>query len=321
MWTLAAREAEIAVAEGDMPELRRVLQRIRERGTPTRKDLFWVTYFELELALEEGRAADAERLAVLDEELRTEKSHDHDDKAQSARVLLSVAALGSLVPVPPEELLQRAFGTPLSDNSFLERDALVGYEAALTLGIDARVAYDAILSSAPNPDAEHRVERVISGLLHLAEGRMPDAAARLLTAVADPEIELPRGLIGHLRIKAAEAVLANGDVSGARALVRRALDLDLARWPGWRRARGEALLRRLDGGGGASGPNELTRREQEVAALLTEGLTNGEVARRLYISPKTAAVHVSNILMKLNMSNRAEIAAWAVRSGLVGSVN
>ncbi|HEY1278792.1 MAG TPA: LuxR C-terminal-related transcriptional regulator, partial [Acidimicrobiales bacterium] len=49
-----------------------------------------------------------------------------------------------------------------------------------------------------------------------------------------------------------------------------------------------------------------------------EGLSNAEVARRLYISPKTAAVHVSNILMKLGMSSRAEVAAWAVRSGLVG---
>src|SRR5262249_39710528 len=41
-------------------------------------------------------------------------------------------------------------------------------------------------------------------------------------------------------------------------------------------------------------------------------------ARRLYISPKTAAVHVSNILMKLGMSSRTEVAAWAVRSGLAG---
>jgi DNA-binding NarL/FixJ family response regulator len=53
-----------------------------------------------------------------------------------------------------------------------------------------------------------------------------------------------------------------------------------------------------------------------VAALLTAGLSNGEVARRLYISPKTASVHVSNILTKLGMSSRAEIAAWAVREGL-----
>jgi DNA-binding NarL/FixJ family response regulator len=36
----------------------------------------------------------------------------------------------------------------------------------------------------------------------------------------------------------------------------------------------------------------------------------------LYISPKTASVHVSNILTKLGMSSRAEIAAWAVREGL-----
>ena len=60
---------------------------------------------------------------------------------------------------------------------------------------------------------------------------------------------------------------------------------------------------------------ELTAREREVAALLSEGLTNGELARRLYISPKTVAVHVSNILMKLHLSNRAEVAAWAVRTG------
>jgi DNA-binding NarL/FixJ family response regulator len=53
-----------------------------------------------------------------------------------------------------------------------------------------------------------------------------------------------------------------------------------------------------------------------VAALLAEGLSNGEVARRLYISTKTASVHVSNILGKLGMASRAEVAAWAVRAGL-----
>ena len=61
---------------------------------------------------------------------------------------------------------------------------------------------------------------------------------------------------------------------------------------------------------------ELTGREREVAALLAEGLTNGQLAERLFISPKTAAVHVSNILAKLGLSSRAEIAAWAVRHGI-----
>lgn len=65
-----------------------------------------------------------------------------------------------------------------------------------------------------------------------------------------------------------------------------------------------------------SGPDSLTPREREVAGLLAEGLTNAGLAERLYISPRTAAVHVSNILSKLGMSSRAEVAAWAVREGL-----
>ena len=58
------------------------------------------------------------------------------------------------------------------------------------------------------------------------------------------------------------------------------------------------------------------RAKREVVALLAEGLTNGEIATRLFISPKTASVHVSNILAKLSMTSRAEIAAYAVRAGL-----
>ena len=54
-------------------------------------------------------------------------------------------------------------------------------------------------------------------------------------------------------------------------------------------------------------------------ACVAEGLTNAEMARRLYISPSTAAVHVSNILAKLGMASRAEVAAWAVRSGLAAA--
>ena len=65
-----------------------------------------------------------------------------------------------------------------------------------------------------------------------------------------------------------------------------------------------------------TGPDSLTPREREVVGLLAAGLTNSQLADRLYISPRTAAVHVSNILAKLGMSSRTEVAAWAVREGL-----
>jgi DNA-binding CsgD family transcriptional regulator len=62
----------------------------------------------------------------------------------------------------------------------------------------------------------------------------------------------------------------------------------------------------------------LTGRELEVLALVTQGCTNREIGERLYMSEKTASVHVSRILGKLGASNRAEAAASAERLGLVG---
>jgi non-specific serine/threonine protein kinase len=50
-----------------------------------------------------------------------------------------------------------------------------------------------------------------------------------------------------------------------------------------------------------------------VARLLAEGCTNAQVATRLGIATKTAAVHVSNILAKLGMQSRTEVATWWIR--------
>jgi DNA-binding CsgD family transcriptional regulator len=60
----------------------------------------------------------------------------------------------------------------------------------------------------------------------------------------------------------------------------------------------------------------LTAREREVAALVAQGSTSREIAELLVISERTAEVHVSNILAKLGFSSRAQIAAWAVETGL-----
>jgi non-specific serine/threonine protein kinase len=54
----------------------------------------------------------------------------------------------------------------------------------------------------------------------------------------------------------------------------------------------------------------LTSREREVADLVTQGMSNREIAAKLVVSPRTAEAHVEHILLKLGFTSRAQIAAW-----------
>src|SRR5262249_36504313 len=63
-----------------------------------------------------------------------------------------------------------------------------------------------------------------------------------------------------------------------------------------------------------SGP--LTRREREVAVRVAQGLTNRLIADDLVLSERTVDSHVSNILRKLDVTHRAQIAAWVTERGL-----
>ncbi|MDQ6849668.1 MAG: LuxR C-terminal-related transcriptional regulator [Actinomycetota bacterium] len=67
---------------------------------------------------------------------------------------------------------------------------------------------------------------------------------------------------------------------------------------------------------GASVPG-LTRREAEVAVLVAQGLSNREVAAKLYVSVRTVEVHVDHILTKLGFRSRTQLAAWAHQQGLM----
>ena len=60
----------------------------------------------------------------------------------------------------------------------------------------------------------------------------------------------------------------------------------------------------------------LTPRERDVLKLVAQGLSNADIARRLFLSEHTVHRHLANILRKLNLSSRAAAAAWAVRTGL-----
>jgi len=67
----------------------------------------------------------------------------------------------------------------------------------------------------------------------------------------------------------------------------------------------------------AGGLGELTDREQEVLALVGDGLSNNEIAKRLYVSPATAKTHVSRAMIKLQARDRAQLVVIAYESGLV----
>jgi len=156
----------------------------------------------------------------------------------------------------------------------------------------------------------------LAAALREADGDLAGTAEAYTRAAGDERYRLPF-LLADCQLGAARCLLGLGRHAEALAHAREAAQL-LERWPGWRRDEAQALLRRLGARDGqpVTGPDVLTAREREVAALLAEGLSNGEIARRLFISTKTASVHVSNILAKLGMASRAEVAAWAVRNGL-----
>jgi DNA-binding NarL/FixJ family response regulator len=66
----------------------------------------------------------------------------------------------------------------------------------------------------------------------------------------------------------------------------------------------------------AVGP-PLTAREREVAVLLARGYSNREVAEALVVGKRTAEMHVTNLLNKLGLSSRSQVAVWAVQNGLL----
>ena len=135
-------------------------------------------------------------------------------------------------------------------------------------------------------------------------------------------------LWGWAELRLAAALVEEGDRDSARDALAEAgaISEDLGAAP--LRSRVVDLARRsrittgLDDERSRGEPGKLaalTARELEVLVHLARGRTNGEVAAALYISPKTASVHVSRILAKLGVTSRAKAAAIAYEEGLLSS--
>lgn len=128
----------------------------------------------------------------------------------------------------------------------------------------------------------------------------------------------------YLRWRLAEGLLAQDDRDEACEVLRTAHERASTLGSRPLREELEALARRARihlPGMDARGADELglTPREREVLELVAQGLTNRVIGERLYIAETTASVHVSNILAKLEVSNRGEAAALAHRLGLATS--
>ncbi|MFE9452857.1 AAA family ATPase [Streptomyces sp. NPDC006739] len=149
-------------------------------------------------------------------------------------------------------------------------------------------------------------------------GPDPEAWERAVAAFADGDgYERAR-----CQLRCAEALLAAGRRSEAavRASAARETAAALGTTPLLERI--DALIRRgrlSDAGAraGEDGAPPLTAREQEVLRLLALGRSNRQIGEELYITGKTASVHVSNILAKLGAAGRTEAVAIAYRQGLI----
>ena len=176
--------------------------------------------------------------------------------------------------------------------------------------------------------------------VELARREHPDV---LLMDVRMPEVD---------GIRALKEIAADPDLSGTRVVVLTTFELDEYVFEALRSgaagflikdsppeellrairlaSEGESLLspsvtRRVISAFASSSPSEgprpdlsgLTEREREVLALVGEGLSNGEIAERLFVSPATARTHVSRAMVKLHARDRAQLVVIAYRSGLV----
>ena len=141
-----------------------------------------------------------------------------------------------------------------------------------------------------------------------------DAWRGALTAARDERA--PVHLEPYVLVRLGESLITGGERSAARDTLTEAIDA--AERGGVTAMRERALELAADAGLSSARPprrgsGALTEREQQVLALVAEGLSNGQIGQRLFISGKTASVHVSSILRKLGATSRTEAAHLASR--------
>uniref|UniRef100_A0AAU3GPY0 AAA family ATPase n=1 Tax=Streptomyces sp. NBC_01401 TaxID=2903854 RepID=A0AAU3GPY0_9ACTN len=302
---VAARLADLALARGDFDEAEEQLALNRRHlgHDPQPQHLICPVRHSMVLAARQGRIPDARAAfeaqseiglppgtqryslpllhaaAVIEADARGLPATEPGRPAVLARIRSHLKRLPMLVPVWAaygvliEAELARAEGADTPDHWCRAATAFATLQRPYELAQIRRHWAEAILAS--------------SGDRGPAAGLLREAHAVAVRLGARPLVESVELLAGRARI----ALTAPGGASG-----------DDAAHP----VEADPAVDAIESFG-------LTSREQEVHRLVAAGYTNRRIAEELYISPKTASVHVSNILAKLSVSSRGEAAALAHR--------
>ncbi len=303
--------ARLALLAGDLPALREELASLRSMSDSAAEPQ-WIeprTDMEVELAVREDRLDDARDVLR-----RAAPRIDHSDEATR---LLRMAWMAHRVEAEAAGRAQ-ALGEPYAP-------ALDDVAACLRERAEARPLFDEACAWGGMATAELHRRRTLLGDAP-ADPDPWEEVAHAFDAIALP---IPAT---YARYRAAEAHVTAGDRAAAMVPLRAAaasaeqmgvalLSADIAALA--RRARIDlheaAAPESAEPDDSPVARLGLTPRELEVLLLVAEGRTNRAIGETLFMSEKTASVHVSRILAKLGVGGRVEAAAVAHRLGLAGA--
>ena len=258
-----------------------------------------------ELRLTQGRLEEAEQLLAGYEEL-PEAAHGiaHLHLARGEEALAAATIHRRLNRIGDDNVLAAPFLAMLVEVQVSQGDLD---------GADASAARLGRIADASGIDRVTAMADLARGRAGVARGSA-DAAGALEAALArfasvGMSVEAARARFELARaLEADQPEVAVGEARTALA--------EFERFGAPRDADAAAELLRRHGVKGRTGPKDaghLTRREHEVLHLVSEGLSNAEIAGRLHLSTKTVGHHVSSVLAKLGVKSRGEAAAWAGR--------
>ncbi|MCP2635233.1 AAA family ATPase [Microbacterium sp. HD4P20] len=320
-YSLARALFSMGRAEDALRYARRARRLTKARGSVVRLIATHLSWNDQAAARDELLSAD---WALIEESLRTHPKKRTSWAIDRAEACASIRGLPPAPAAEREAALADVLEVATGDAPpALRRHAAV--TAAMLLAVsdrdgrdDRRRALAAAVDAWPDRAAAPIMAGFVRALLADA-GPVGHRVEQWRGVVADLEAGITP--VWHLHVARcllASALLEHGDRDEAAALLRRVSTeapghgvARVARWATELAAQAglTAGAETPDTPGGADLAATLTPRERQVLELIAEGLTNPQIGRRLFISPKTASVHVSAILAKIGASNRAEAAA------------